>query len=137
MISGSGIRIWKASVRTPRGGRQPRGHPTSAETIDGLAQELADIVRQLAERDFLELWDALSDRGRELFTGNVIEAASRPPEDRVRAISDVIEAWRDEWQLMVSAPLDDEPFKAEERREVEEAEEQLNRAEAVPLRRLR
>ncbi len=134
MIPSARARIWKAGVRTPRGGRQPRSHPTSTETIDGLAQELADSVRQLAERDYPELWDALSERGRELFTGNVIEAASRPPEDRVKAIRDVLEAWRDEWQLMVSAPLDDEPFTAKERREVEEAEEQLKRGEGVLCR---
>jgi len=89
-------------------------------------------LRDLAAREFPELWADLSDEGREMFVRGLTEAASRPPDDRDQAVAELIQTWH-EAQALLYAPVDDEPYTDEERAEDDAALERLERGEGVPL----
>ena len=58
--------------------------------------------------------------------------ASRPPDDRVDAIAEVIDSWQTAWSLLY-APIDDEPFTPEEAAAADAALERLRQGHGVLL----
>ena len=91
------------------------------------------MLSDWAEHEFPDMWFALTEEGRAEFGRNLLEAASKPADDRESAVRVVVQAWLDTFRLLSTAPLDDEPFTDEQRREVEEAEARLGRGEGVRL----
>ena len=96
-----------------------------SEVID---RSLGDFV----SGQFPEIWADLSDEGRDMFVRALMEAASRPLDDRIHALSDVIDTWQQAWSLLY-APVDDEPYTPEEAAAAEAALEGIRRGEGVPL----
>jgi len=80
----------------------------------------------------MALWEDLSDDGRDIFVRGLMEAASRPLDDRVQAVAEVIDSWQTAWSLLY-APLDDEPFSPEEAAAADAA---IGRPPAGDVRRL-
>jgi hypothetical protein len=78
------------------------------------------------------MWEDLSDEGRDLFVRGLMEAASRPLDDRIQAIAEVIDSWHQAWSLLY-APVDDEPYTAEEAAEADAALERLRQGHGVSL----
>lgn len=118
--------LWR-SVRRRRG-RQPYRPPESSQSLEAIDRGLQDLVA----RQFPDLWEDLSDEGRDMFVRGLLEAAARPPEDRDQAGVEVVDSWYQAWGLLY-APLDDEPYTAEEQAEDAAALERLQRGEGVPL----
>lgn len=57
-------------------------------------EQLTRITGDLAAEDYPELWEALTDAGKEAFAREVTEAFLKAaPEDQTPAISEVIQAW--------------------------------------------
>ncbi len=83
-------------------------------------------------KQFPEMWEDLSDEGRNMFVRGLMEAASRPLDDRIQAIAEVIDSWHQTWSLLY-APVDDEPYTAEEKAEVDAALERLRQGHGVLL----
>lgn len=89
-------------------------------------------VYDLVAREFPDLWEDLSEVGRDMLVRGLMQAGGRPPEDRDQALADVIETWL-EAQGELYVPLDDEPYSEEEQAEDAAAIERLRRGEGVPL----
>jgi hypothetical protein len=119
---------WSTTSGARRRSGRPRQRIEPADAIEGIDRGLGDLVA----RQFPEMWEDLSDEGRDLFVGALMEAAGRPVEDRVDAIAEVIDTWQAAWSLLY-APLDDEPYTPEERAEDEAALERLRQGDGVLL----
>jgi hypothetical protein len=121
--------------RSPRGTRRRSGRPARriepAAAIEAIDRSLRDFVAG----QFPEMWEDLSDEGRDLFVHALMEAAARPPDDRIQAIAEVIDSWHEAWSLLY-APVDDEPYTAEEAAEDDAALERLRQGQGVPLDQL-
>jgi len=101
----------------------------------GLADAIEIIDRSLIEavaRPFPDMWEDLSDDGRDMFVRGLLEAASRPPADRVDAVAEVIDSWQTAWSLLY-APIDDEPFTPEEAAAADAALERVRQGHGVLL----
>jgi hypothetical protein len=119
---------WRsASGARLRSGR-PRRRIEAADAIEVIDRSFGDFVAQ----QFPEMWEDLSDEGRGMFLRALMEAASRPLDDRKQAIGEVIGIWQDAWSLLY-APLDDEPYTPAERVEDDAALERLRQGHGVPL----
>lgn len=118
--------------RSPRGTRRRSGRPARriepADAIEVIDRSLRDFVAG----QFPEMWEELSDEGRDLFVRALMEAAARPLDDRVQAIAEVIDTWHEAWSLLY-APVDDEPYTAEDAAEDDAALESLRQGQGVPL----
>src|SRR2546429_1923810 len=111
---------WKSRTGAgPRRGR-PRRKIEPAQASAAIDRGLHAFVG----RSFPDLWEDLSDDGREMFVRGLMEAASRPPEDREQAITEVVATWY-EAQSLLYAPLDDEPYTAEDAAATEAAMESV------------
>ena len=95
--------------------------------------ELIDrsLVNAVA-RQFPDMWEDLSDDGRDMFVRGLMEAASRPLDDRVQAVAEVIDSWQTAWSLLY-APVDDEPFTPEEAAAADAALERIRQGQGVLL----
>jgi uncharacterized damage-inducible protein DinB len=100
---------WRSSSARRRGGR-PRRHVEAADAIEVIDRSLTDVVA----RQFPEMWEDLNDEGRNMFVRDLMEAAARPLDDRIQAIAEVVDSWQGAWSLLY-APVDGEPYTAEER----------------------
>jgi hypothetical protein len=78
------------------------------------------------------MWEDLSDDGRDMFVRGLMEAASRPLDDRVQAVAEVIDSWQTAWNLLY-APVDDEPFTPEEAAAADAAPERIRQGHGVLL----
>jgi hypothetical protein len=70
-----------------------------------------------------------------MFVRGLVEAAAAPPEDRLPAITEVIDSWYEARQLLY-APPDDEPVTEEEEAEHQAALEELHSGKGVPLEQI-
>jgi hypothetical protein len=118
--------------RSPGGARRRSGRPRRriepADAIEVIDRRLGEFVAL----QFPEIWEDLSDEGRDMFARALMEAASRPLDDRLHAIAEVIDTWQQAWSLLY-APLDDEPYTPEEAAEADAALEGIRRGAGVPL----
>ncbi len=131
-MSAAQIQLWRSSVgATRRRSGKPARAPEPSKSVEAIDRGLRDLVA----REFPSLWEDLSEEGQEMFARGVVEAASRPPEDRAQAVAEVIETWQ-EAQALLYAPADDEPYTDEERAEDDAALERLGQGEGVPLEEL-
>ncbi len=119
---------WKSVGGTRRRSGRPRRRIEPADAIEVIGRSLGNFVAQ----QFPEIWEDLSDEGRNMFVRSLMEAASRPLDDRIQAIGEVIDSWHQAWTLL-SAPVDDEPYSAEEAAEDDAALERLRQGQGVPL----
>ena len=122
-------RLWRTrAVSGRRHGRKPGRVPRASESVKAIDRGL----RAVDEREFPDLWADLSGEGRDMFVRGLIEAASRPPDDRDEAVAEVIETWH-QAHILLYAPVDDEPYTDEERAEDDAALERLGLGEGIPL----
>ncbi len=103
----------------------------AADAVEVIERGLADVVA----RQFPDMWEDLSDEGRDMFVRGLMEAAARPLDDRIQAIAEVVDSWQAAWSLLY-APVDDEPYTPDERAEDEAALERLRQGDGVPLETL-
>jgi hypothetical protein len=128
-MSAAQARLWRsASGTTRRRTGKPARAPEPSKSVEAIDRGL----RGLVAHEFPDLWEDLSEAGQELFVRGLVEAASRPPEDRAQAVAEVIETWQ-EAQAMLYAPIDDEPYTDEERAEDDAALEGAAQGDNVPL----
>jgi hypothetical protein len=119
---------WRSPSGTRLRSGRPRRQIESADASEVIDRSLGDFVAG----QFPEIWADLSDEGRDMFVRALMEAASRPLDDRIHALSDVIDTWQQAWSLLY-APVDDEPYTPEEAAEAEAALEGIRRGEGIPL----
>src|SRR5215813_3363140 len=103
---------WRSPTR-------PRGKPGPLSRVMGLPHVVEVIDRSWREtvrQHFPDMWEDLSDEGRDTFLRALMEAAARSPEDRLQAGVDVVDSWYQVWRLLY-APEDDEPYTEEEQAE--------------------
>jgi len=119
---------WRA--RSGAGGRsgRPRRRVEPADTVELIDRSLVNAVA----RQFPDMWEDLSDDGRDMFVRGLMEAASRPLDDRVQAVAEVIDSWQTAWSLLY-APVDDEPFTPEEAAAADAALERIRQGQGVLL----
>jgi hypothetical protein len=119
---------WRSPGGSRRRGGRPRRRIEAADAIEVIDRSLGQFVA----RQFPEIWDDLSDEGRDMFFRALMEAASSPLDDRIHALAEVIDTWQQAWSLLY-APLDDEPYTPEEAAAADAALEGIRRGEGVPL----
>jgi hypothetical protein len=128
-MSAAQARLWRSASGTTR---RRTGTPARAQEPQKSVEAIDRGLRDLVAREFPDVWEDLSETGQEMFVRGLVEAASRPPEDRAQAVADVIETWR-EAQALLYAPIDDEPYTDEERAEDDAALERFGQGDCVPL----
>lgn len=132
-MSAAQVQLWRsASGTTRRRTGRPARAPEPSKSVEAIDRGLRD----LAAREFPDLWEDLSEAGQEMFVRGLVEAASRPPEDRAQAVAEVIETWQ-EAQALLYVPIDDEPYTDEERAEDDAALDRVAQGDFVPLDDLR
>jgi hypothetical protein len=119
---------WRATGGTSRRSGRPRRRIEPADAIEIIDRSLVDAVA----RQFPDMWEDLSDDGRDMFVRGLMEAASRPLDDRVQAVAEVIDSWQTAWSLLY-APVDDEPFTPEEEAAADAALERVRQGHGVLL----
>ena len=77
-----------------RGGAPKR---TKSKVAARRAGHLFDQAFDLAQENFPDLWEALTEQGRQSFVQEIVDAAFS--DDRERAIEDIIEAWYRTYEL--------------------------------------
>jgi len=128
-MSAAQARLWRSAAdATRRRTGKPARAPEPSKSVEAIDRGLRD----LAAREFSDLWEDLSEAGQEMFVRGLVEAASQPPEDRAQAVAEVIETWQ-EAQALLYAPIDDEPYTDEERAEDDAALERVGQGDFVPL----
>jgi hypothetical protein len=128
-MSAAQAQLWRSVSGTTR---RRAGKPARALEPSKSVEAIDRGLRDLVAGEFPDLWEDLSEAGQEMFVRGLVEAASRPPEDRPQAVAEVIETWQEAHALLY-APIDDEPYTDEERAEDDAALERLGQGEAVPL----
>ncbi len=119
---------WRATSGTRRRSGRPRRRIEPADAIEVIDRSLGGVVA----RQFPEMWEDLSDEGRDMFVRALMEAVSRPLDDRVHAIAEVIDSWQAAWSLLYAA-VDDEPYTPEEAAAADAALERLRQGHGVLL----
>jgi hypothetical protein len=117
---------WRATSGAGRSSGRPRRRIEPADAIEIIDRSLVDAVA----RQFPDMWEDLSDDGRDMFARGLMEAAARPPDDRVDAVAKVIDSWQTAWSLLY-APVDDEPFTQEEAAAADAALESVRQGRGV------
>lgn len=116
---------WMATSSVSRCSGRPRRPVEPADPIEIIDRSPVDAVA----RHFPDIWEDLSDDGRDMLVRGLIEAASRPLDDRVQAVAEVIDSWQTAWSLLY-APIDDELFTTEEAAAADAALDRLRQAAA-------
>jgi hypothetical protein len=119
---------WRSPSGTRRRSGRPRRRIEPADAIEVIDRSLGEFVAL----QFPEVWEDLTDEGRDMFVRALMEAASRPLDDRIHAIAEVIDTWHEAWSLLY-APVDDEPYTAEEAAEDDAALERLGQGQGIAL----
>lgn len=91
---------WAPSVRrhAVRGGAPKR---TKSKQAARQAGRLFDRAFDLAKENFPDLWEALTEHGRESFVQEIVDAGFS--EDRERGIEDVIDGWYRTLELRIGS----------------------------------
>lgn len=118
----------RATSGTSRRSGRPRRPVEPADAIQIIDRSLVDAVA----RQFPDMWEDLSDDGRDMFVRGLMEAASRPLDDRVQAVAEVIDSWQTAWSLLY-APVDDEPLTPEDAAAADAALESLRQGHGILL----
>ena len=119
---------WRATSGAGRSSGRPRRRVEPADAVEIIDRSLVDAVA----RQFPDMWEDLSDDGRDMFVRGLMEAASRPLDDRVHAVAEVIDSWQTAWSLLY-APVDDEPFTPDEAAAADAALERIRQGQGVLL----
>lgn len=124
------VGLWRSS-----GGIKGRPGRPKRTTEPARASEVDQRIHDVVAKQFPDVWQDLSDLGRDMFTRALMEAAARAPEDRDQALEHVIDTWYEAWHLLY-APEDDEPNTKEEQAEADAALESLGQGHGIPLEQL-
>src|SRR5215472_5771416 len=119
---------WRSRTTRAKGRRRPRRPIEAPRVVEAIDRGVYDLLA----REYPELWDDLSEVGRDILIRGLMQAGGQPPEDRDQAVADVIETWL-EAQEQLYVALDDEPYTEDEQAEDAAAIERLQRGEGVPL----
>jgi hypothetical protein len=119
---------WRAASGAGRSSGRPRRRVEPADAVEIIDRSLVDAVAL----QFPDMWEDLSDDGRDMFVRGLMEAASRPLDDRVQAVAVVIDSWQTAWSLLY-APVDDEPFTPEEAAAADAALERIRQGQGILL----
>lgn len=94
------LELWTAPARSRSRAGRPRHGPKPepeevARAAEAYSRGLESYIAENAANDFPELWEALTDAGKETFAREVADAyvTAQGPEDRAPAMARVLEAW--------------------------------------------
>lgn len=84
-----------------------------------MAAELETLTRRMVAEDYPELWEALTDVGKEIFAREVVDAftTAAAAEDRGLAMGAVIEAWHRTFLIRQAPGYEEAAAKAREQAE--------------------
>ncbi|MGA7912036.1 MAG: hypothetical protein WCC30_10895 [Candidatus Dormiibacterota bacterium] len=82
---------WTPALRRRSARAGVPGKRTSSVEAARQADRIFDRAFELAKENFDDLWEELTDQGRQNFVQELVDA--RFAQDHIRAMSDVIDAW--------------------------------------------